>query len=129
MALPLCERTILSGTKDTCTTISEAVKSYIAEISVSISEVYGVHDIILLQYHISDMNNISLLQKQIDMHSRVASLQTETVQLKETFSEKQRQYYKLKTKDSDTNPQNLTEDKASAEEAPTSLQAGIKSTV
>lgn len=119
--------TVLAKTKEVCTAISEAIKSYIAEISLSISEVYGAHDIILLQEHISETNNISLLQKQIDMHGRVASLQAETLRLKEGFSEKQRQYYQLSLKESDGTQKKLTEDIANAEETPTSLRTSIES--
>lgn len=85
--------TVLAGSEENCTSIAEAVKSYIGEINVSITSTYGEHDIVLLQDNITDTDSISLLQKQIDMRGSVISLQTETARLRDAFSEKQRQYY------------------------------------
>lgn len=91
--------TILAGTEEDCTRIAKAVKSYIDEIHASIEEIYGTHELVLLQENIVSMNNISLLQKQIDIRDKVISLQTEMKMHKELFSEKQKQYYRLRKKE------------------------------
>ncbi len=123
--------TILAGTKEDCIMISDAVKKYIEEIFISIGEVYGSHELVLLQENVADMNDISLLQKQIDMRNKVISLQTDTAMLKELFSEKQRRYYQLRINETDAEGGNRTEVKEGTDETGTSMEmpADIKDAV
>ena len=88
--------TILAGTEETCAAISEAMKSYIEEVRLSLETIYGAHNIALLQEHLAETRSMSLLQKQMDVHNKVAALQTETAMLRDVFSEKQKRYYHLR---------------------------------
>lgn len=123
--------TISSGTEEICTTMSKAVKSYIEEVHLSLENVYGAHNIALLQEHLAEIRSMPLLQKQMDMHNKIAALQTETAMLKDVFSEKQRQYYKLQISKAGTEGGNRAEEVGSTDVAgmPVGLPAGMKNAV
>lgn len=98
--------TILAGTEETCAAISEAMKSYIEEVRLSLETIYGAHNIALLQEHLAETRSMSLLQKQMDVHNKVAALQTETAMLRDVFSEKQKRYYHLRISEAGSESRN-----------------------
>lgn len=86
--------TITAGTRKDCKALAEAVQNYTEEVHQNVIQNYGIsHNIILLQNHITATCNTDLLQKQIDVRTRVNSLQSETADMIGSFSEEQTQYY------------------------------------
>ncbi len=86
--------TITAGTRKDCTAMAKAVQDYTEKVHQNVLQNYGVsHNIILLQNHITVTCNTDLLQKQIDVRSKVNSLQSEIADMTGGFSKEQTQYY------------------------------------
>lgn len=90
---------ILAGTKEACTKIAEVIKVYVQDIHKSITKIYGTHNIICSQDNITETNNMTLLQQQIDVRRKLISLQTEAEKLTAALSRKQSRYYQLRIRE------------------------------
>lgn len=101
--------TVTAGTRKDCRALAKAVQDYTEKVHQNVIQNYGVsHNIILLQNHITVTCNTDLLQKQIDVRTRVNTLQAETADVIGSFSKEQTQYYQRMSEN----------DRAVADEAP-----------
>lgn len=86
--------TVTAGTRKDCRAMAKAVQNYTEEVYQNVLQNYGVsHRVTLLQNHITATCNTDLLQKQMDVRTRVNALQSETADMIAGFSKEQTQYY------------------------------------
>lgn len=91
--------TILQGDEESCHTLAEAVKAYISQQQEKFSGQSGEYKLELLSESAGTTINKDILSDQADCEKEIISLQSAIAAEKAGFTEEQKQYYELLTKE------------------------------